>query len=268
MGRHTECGAVVYLASESPASVRQRLRAYQRYHACKVPNFAVVKSPVDLYNGSADTDRVIALVRALEQRHGVKCELIIGDTLSRLCAGANENSGEDMSIVVRHVDRIRHECKAHFLLIHHSGKDAARGMRGWSGMRAATDTEIEVSVADTGVHAAEVTKQRDIAGKGDRIGFRLHVVDMGLSKWRKPVTSCVVLDADAPVKQAPGKRPSEIAGAITEFLSTRSAGIRKGELVDHFEGRYTSSAVYREIKKMIEAGKLSEAAGIVGLVRS
>lgn len=269
MERNVEPGLIVYLATESPSSVRRRLRAYQRYHGCKVPNFVIVKSPVDLYNGVADTDRVIALVRALEARVGAKCELVIGDTLSRLCAGANENSGEDMSIVVRHVDRIRHECRAHFLLIHHTGKDAARGMRGWSGMRAATDTEIEITAdAETGSHAAEITKQRDIAGKGDRIGFRLHVVDMGLGKWGKPITSCVVVSTDAPPKTAPGKRPSEIAGAIIEFLTTRAAGIKKRELVDHLDGRYTASAVYRELKKLTESGKLRECVGIVALVRS
>ena len=268
MGRRTEPGFVLYLATESPASVRRRLRAYQRHHGCKVPNFAIVKSPIDLYNGGADTERIIELVHVLERRLGVKCELIIGDTLSRLCAGANENSGEDMSIVVRHVDRIRRDCLAHFLLIHHTGKDAARGLRGWSGLRAATDTEVEVTAdADSGAHAAEITKQRDIPGKGERIGFRLEVVEMGIGKWGRPITSCVVVNADAPAKQTPAKRPSEIAGAILEFLTARGAGIRKRELVAHFEGRYTDSAVYRELKKLGEAGKVREAVGVIALVQ-
>jgi AAA domain len=267
MGRNVEQGIVVYLATESPASVKRRLRAYQRHQGVKVPNFVIVKSPIDLYNDGADTKRVVDLVRRLERQLNVKCELVIGDTLSRLSAGANENSGEDMSIVVRHIDYIRHECRAHFLLIHHTGKDANRGMRGWSGMRAATDTEIEVTAdPDTGVHAAEITKQRDIPGKGDRIGFRLQVVEMGIGKWGKPITSCVVVNADAPPKVAANKRPSEIAGAITELLTSRGAGMRKGDMVTHFEGRYTKSAVYRELKKMADAGKLKEVVGIVGLV--
>src|SRR3982074_3030628 len=88
MGRNVEQGMVVYLATESPASVKRRLRAYQRYHDVKVPNFCIVKSPIDLYNDGADTRRVIDLVRRLERQLNVKCELIIGDTLSRLSAGA------------------------------------------------------------------------------------------------------------------------------------------------------------------------------------
>ena len=33
----------------------------------------------------------------------------------------------------------------------------------------------------------------------------------------------------------------------------------------HFEGRHEHSSVYREIRKMLEAGELIEAAGIVAL---
>ena len=55
------------------------------------------------------------------------------DTLARLSAGANENAGQDMGLVVRRIDRIRTECGAHFLLIHHSGKNAAAGVEDTAG---------------------------------------------------------------------------------------------------------------------------------------
>lgn len=115
MGKRTEPGLVVYLAAESPASVRGRLQAYQRHHDCKVPNFAIVQSPIDLFDGDSDTDRVIKLVHQLERQQGQKVRLIVGDTLARLSAGANENAGQDMGLVVRRFDRIRTECNADFL---------------------------------------------------------------------------------------------------------------------------------------------------------
>ncbi|WP_287966013.1 AAA family ATPase, partial [Diaphorobacter sp.] len=101
MGRNTEPGLVVYLAAESPASVRGRLQAYQRHHGVRVPNFAIVQSPIDLFDGDADTEAVIAVVRQLERQRGQKVRLIVGDTLARLSAGANENAGQDMGLVVR-----------------------------------------------------------------------------------------------------------------------------------------------------------------------
>ena len=264
MGRNTEPGLVVYLAAESPASVRGRLQAYQRHHGVRVPNFAIVQSPIDLFDGDADTEAVIAVVRQLERQRGQKVRLIVGDTLARLSAGANENAGQDMGLVVRRFDRIRSACNAHFLLIHHSGKAAANGARGWSGIRAAVDTEIEVTDSPTG-RCAEITKQRDLSTKGERIGFRLDTVTLGTTKWGAAATSCVVVPADAPDKPQ-GKRVSEVGGAVLEYLRTQPAGKKKREVVEHFQPLYDKSAVYRELKKLVVAGQVLECIGIVTAV--
>jgi len=261
MGRNTEPGLVVYLAAESPASVRGRLQAYQRHHGVRVPNFAIVQSPIDLFDGDADTEAVIAVVRQLERQRGQKVRLIVGDTLARLSAGANENAGQDMGLVVRRFDRIRTACNAHFLLIHHSGKAAANGARGWSGIRAAVDTEIEVTDSPTG-RCAEITKQRDLSTKGERIGFRLDTVTLGTTKWGAAATSCVVVPAEAPDKPQ-GKRVSEVGGAVLEYLRSQPAGKKKREVVEHFQPLYDKSAVYRELKKLVVAGQVLECIGIV-----
>ena len=263
MGRETEQGLVLYLAAESPASVRSRLQAYQKHHGVKVPNFAIVQSPIDLFDGEADADKVIQLVRQLEAQRGRKVRLIVGDTLARLSAGANENAGQDMGLVVKRFDRIRTECCAHFLLIHHSGKAAAAGARGWSGIRAAVDTEIEVTDAN-GVRCAEITKQRDLSTKGERIGFTLEPVTLGLTKWGAPATSCVVVPADAPEK-AKGKRMGEVEGAVLEFLAAHKVGIKKIEVVKHFDGRYEKGPIYRAMKALVTANALHEAAGMVAI---
>ena len=261
MGRKTEPGLVVYLAAESPASVRGRLQAYQKHHGVKVPNFAIVQSPIDLFDGDADANKVIELVRMLEAKCGQSVRLIIGDTLARLSAGANENAGQDMGLVVRRFDRIRTECKAHFLLIHHCGKNAAAGSRGWSGIRAAVDTEIEVTDSPAG-KCCEITKQRDLPTKGERIGFKLDVVTLGYTKWEAPATSCVVIPADAPVKQA-GKRMGECEGAVVEFLATHKIGIKKSALAKHFDGRYERANIYRAVRTLMTAQAIHEAAGMV-----
>ena len=261
MGRNTEPGLVLYLAAESPASVRGRLQAYQKHHGVRVPNFAIVQSPIDLFDGDADTEALIAVVRQLERQRGQKVRLIVGDTLARLSAGANENAGQDMGLMVRRFDRIRTECSAHFLLIHHSGKAAANGARGWSGIRAAVDTEIEVTDSAQG-RCAEITKQRDLSTKGERIGFRLDTVTLGSTKWGAAATSCVVVPADAPDKPQ-GKRVSEVGGAVLEYLRTQPAGKKKRDVVEHFQPLYDKSAVYRELKKLVMAGQVLECIGIV-----
>ena len=72
--------------------------------------------------------------------------------------------------------------------------------------------------------------------------------------------------ADTPPKSSRGKRPSEIAGAITEFLTDRAgAGCLRGRIKAHFEGRYAGSSVYKELNKMLDGGLLIESGGIFAL---
>lgn len=261
LGRRTEPGIVVYLATESPSSIRARLQAYTQHHTVKVEDFAIVQAPISLYESDSDTEAIVSVIREIERSRGRKVRLVIGDTLARLSAGANENSGEDMGLVLKRFDRIRTEGKAHFALIHHSGKNAASGARGWSGIKASVDTEIEVQDTTTGRYA-EVTKQRDLPGKGERIGFRLEPITLGQTKWGAPATACIVTSAEAPIRTA-SKRVSEVAGAILEHLRAQPAGIRKARLVEHFNGVYDKSAVYRELKRLVAAGMVFEAAGVV-----
>lgn len=271
MRRHTVPGLVVYLATESPASVRTRLQAFQKHHGRRVPNVLIVESPINLFDGSADAAAVVERIRSAESEVGAKCELVIGDTLSRMAAGANENSGEDMGAVIKHAEYIKREAQVHMLLIHHSGKDAAKGARGWSGLRAAIDTEIEVTVDEvTGIRTAEITKQRDIPGKGDRIGFKLESVDMGPGQWDSRRTSCVVVPAEAPAKVPKGKRVSEVAGALKETLRARGSGMKRKDLVDHLlqHHQYSRPAIYKEIGKLLDAKQLLETAGVIALDKS
>lgn len=262
MGRRTEPGIVLYVAAESPASVRGRLQAYQKHHGVRVPNFAIVQNAVNLFESDADTNAIIAAVRILEEQREQKVRLIVGDTLARMSAGANENSGEDMGRVIQRFDRIRLECNAHFMLIHHSGKAAAAGARGWSGIRAAIDTEIEVTDSATG-RCAEITKQRDLSTKGARIGFRLDVVELGSTKWGAPATTCVVSPDDAPAMPVRGKRLGEVEGAVVEFLTLQKVGVKQSAVVAHFGERYRRTSIYRAIKALANAGAVHEAAGMV-----
>ena len=182
---------------------------------------------------------VIALVeRDRSASTARKWSLIIGDTLARISAGANENSGEDMGVVLRNADAIRTATGADVLWVHHCGKDQARGMRGWSGMRAAIDTEIEMTA--TGDRAARRRDHETARPSRQRRPHRvpLEAVTLGVNRWGTPRSSCVVFSADAPPKQAKNKRlTSEIAGAITEFLTQRGCGCKKGELVKQFKDR-------------------------------
>lgn len=266
--RCTDRGMVVYLATEAPGPARFRTRAWQMHHGCQAPHFFIVRTPVNLWDGYVDTQRVIDLVQALETEHGEKCVLIVGDTWASMTPGANENSGEDMGLALKHVAILRDECKAHVMLVAHIGKDESRGLRGWSGVRAAVDTVIEVTAEkDTGLRTLSVSKQRDLASVGERLSFRLLTVDMGVGQWGQAITTCVIEPTDSPAPIPQARRVSEIAGALLELLTAHGTGMRKAQIVKHFDGRYTSSAVYRELKVLVTAGRLYEVAGVVAILK-
>lgn len=259
MGRKVEQGLAIYVAAESPLSIRMRLQAYQLHHECVIPDLAIVQAPLNLFSTEHDALALIGLVHQVEQDHGRKVRLIVGDTLARLSVGANENSGQDMGLVIARIDRIRADCKAHFALIHHSGKNEAYGARGWSGIKAAIDTEIEVTDGPEG-HCAEVTKQRDLGGKNDRIGFRLDTIRLGQTKWGSDATTCVVAPADAPPRaKAANTRLGKVELAVLDFLAAQKAGVRKAEVKKSLEAcGMNRSTIYAAMAALVEKGMAHE----------
>lgn len=190
--RAVEQRGILYLALEGSHGIRNRISAFRRAHDILDLPLAVVPIALDLRDASADTERVIDAAKRAAIRLSRPVGMIVVDTLSRGLAGGNENDPVDMGGFVRNVDRIRQELPAHTSIIHHCGKDTAKGARGWSGLRAATDTEIEVSHdAATRTSTAKVTKQRDLDCSGE-FPFRLESVHLGTNRRGKPVASCVV----------------------------------------------------------------------------
>ena len=222
-GRKPRHGAVVYIAAEGGLGIEERLTAYRLHHGVKadgVPLY-IIPEPIDICR--ADTDIALLLQRIGALPNAAPLELIVIDTLSRAMAGGNENSSDDMGRFVRHCDRLKIETGAHVMVIHHAGKDDSRGARGHSLLKAAVDTEIEISKHDaTGVSTATVTKQRDHAS-GDVFGFKLHSVEIALDEDGLAITSCVVAaterPAEAPKRGSLPKAAQAALRALSEALA-------------------------------------------------
>jgi hypothetical protein len=197
-GREVERMGVIYCAMEGAHGIQNRVAAFSL--ACGLTGqaipFAIIPVALNLLDAKADTSRLIDAIMAAAERMAIPVGLVVMDTLSRAMAGGNENSAEDMGALVVNSDRIRQATGAHVAWIHHSGKDQAQGARGHSLLRAATDTEIEISRADNDSPSiARVTKQRELEIDGV-FGFTLKRVELGLNHRGKPVTSCIVEPTD------------------------------------------------------------------------
>lgn len=186
-------GSVLYLAAEGGNGIANRIVGLRKTSGVLDVPFALRRAGLDLLNPDADTERVIKLAEEVAKRAPLR--LIVIDTLSRVIAGGDENGPVDMTAFIKNVDRIRHATGAHIMIVHHTGKDAAKGARGHSSLRAATDTEIEVSVDETEMRSAKVTKQRDLPG-GEEFAFKLDAVALGVDDDGDTVTTCVVLPVE------------------------------------------------------------------------
>jgi hypothetical protein len=99
----------------------------------------------------------------------------------------------------------------HVLVVHHCGKDTARGARGHSSLRAATDVELEVTKnGEDGTGCVTVTKSRDEPG-ASRFGFKLEAVDLGTNAKGRTVTTCVAVTADVTARAAKERGPRRLS---------------------------------------------------------
>lgn len=194
-GMRVRQAAVLYLAAEGGRGVANRIAALRAVHGVLDVPFALRRAGMDLLHQLADLQAVVDLAAEVQARFPELPLVIYIDTLSRVMAGGDENSAADMTHLIRNIDQIRALTGAHIVLVHHTGKDAARGARGHSSLRAATDTEIELQNED-GNRAAIVTKQRDYQG-GETFAFTLKSISLGHDQDGDEVTSCVVEATDA-----------------------------------------------------------------------
>lgn len=203
-------GAVLYLALEGGRqAISNRLLAVKQnegWDGYDLP-FAFISVSVNLRDPAAHIDLLIETVTEVKKRfEAAECPVrwIIVDTLARALAGGNENASEDMGALVINCDKLRAATKCHLSLIHHSGKDEAKGARGHSILLGATDTEIEI-IDREGTRTVSVTKQRDLPTL-EPFAFQLKSVEIGTNRRGKPITTCLVEYEGQPTKRKSGSR--------------------------------------------------------------
>lgn len=263
-GRRVSQANVLYLAAEGGRGVSNRIAALKLEHGtCDVP-LALKRAGMDLLHEQADLQHIYDLACAVQAKNEALPLLVVIDTLSRVMAGGDENSAADMTALIRNIDAIREATGAHIMLVHHTGKDAARGARGHSSLRAATDTEIEVGqVGEEGeeCRAAMVTKQRDYQG-GETFAFALKTIPLGFDQEGDEVTSCVLQEADTEefraakkAKKGRGKNQRLIMEAFDQMVSEGMAKGNPGGIGMPEPGQFW--AVEMKELRRIAQGKMS-----------
>jgi RecA-family ATPase len=188
-GNRVKRGSVLYVVAEGGGGFTRRLKALEIGSPSLFDggrgNFTYLSKQVDL---SGDQD-VHAIKAAVGDKH---YDLLIVDTLAMTFGDGNENDAQDMTKFVRQVKALGESLGGHVMLVHHPGKDASRGARGSSSLRAAIETEIEIAAENSsGTRTAVITKQREGA-TGLKVTFGFEQIEIGLDDDGEKITSCVV----------------------------------------------------------------------------
>jgi hypothetical protein len=219
-GHKVKQDKVIYVVAEGSGGFGKRLKAYCIAKGISAEELGVNLGLLTAAPNLTDSDEVYELIKTINAVGGAG--LIILDTYAQVTAGADENSGEQMSTALKNAQLIQRQTGANVLLIHHPGKDASRGARGWSGTRAACDYELRVTQDDTGLRMLKTTKLKD----GDAVlnfYFKLDVVHIGTDEDGDAITSCVIAPAEAPVGKSIIEKPSgrdEYQTHVVEVLET------------------------------------------------
>lgn len=201
-GHRVRKGRVLYIAAEGMGGIRKRLQAYCRKHEIDIDDL-----DIDVIGASPnilEVDDVKEITKSIAAFGPY--DLVIVDTLAQVTPGANENAGEDMGKALANIKAVQRATGATVMVIHHAGKDTSKGARGWSGIKAAAEAQIEVyRDEETGARHIHIEKMKD-GEDGMRLGFTLETMVLSMDEDGDEVSSCVVTEAEfvAPVAKSKG----------------------------------------------------------------
>jgi hypothetical protein len=178
-----DAAPVVYAALEGEAGCKLRVEAWEAHQARKLPDgLRMVLQPFKL------TERQDVIDLAAVVPSGA---VVFIDTLNRAAPTADENSSRDMGAILEAAKQLQAMTGGLIVLVHHTGKDATKGLRGHSSLFAALDAAIEVS-RNGERREWRVAKSKD-GQDGNAHFFRLQVKEVGEDEHGDPVSSCVVV---------------------------------------------------------------------------
>ena len=211
---------VVYVCLEGEAGFKVRVQAWERHHVRSLPEkMRVVLQSFKL----TDAQDIAELAGAIVAAGGAGAVVVL-DTMNRAAPTSDENSSRDMGVILEGAKALQQLVGGLVVLVHHSGKDQTRGMRGHSSMYAALDAAIEVT-REGERRAWRMAKAKD-GQDGVGYPFTLQEISLGEDEYGDPITSCVAVPADP----AEAKRQKQFTQRQTEGLqSLYRAAVEHGE---------------------------------------
>jgi hypothetical protein len=177
-GRPVTQGAVVYVVGEGLGGFAARLAVMREAYG--IPSdapFYVVPRAVNFRDDESVKQLVAAIEAALPT--GITLALIVLDTLARAMPGVDENSAQEVGLVIARCDAVKEHFGATVCPVHHTGKDTERGMRGSNALLGAVDASYLIQRAGKNVVRLKNDAMKDAEEFPDML-FDMEQVHVGL----------------------------------------------------------------------------------------
>lgn len=216
-GRRVERQPVAFVALEGHAGIANRVLAARDHLGITDAPFALVKA-TDNFRDPKASLKVAGVADALLRDFGGDCPVIVLDTYTAaLGSGGSDCDPKDVSAFIEAVKANLLATGCTVIILHHFGKDASRGGRGWSGLNAALDVELEID-RDDDLRVMRITKSRDGSDSQPAMCYRLIGVEIGTDNHGEPVTAVVVEHLADEAENRPGKKLSPKARSALNVL--------------------------------------------------
>jgi putative DNA primase/helicase len=249
-GHRVKQADVMYVALEGEQGFGKRTRAWQQYNEHPIPDRLQF------------TDAACVRQLATVIKRG---STVIIDTLNRSASGMDENSSKDMGELLAGCKLLQSLIGGLVILIHHTGKDETKGLRGHSSLLAALDAAIEVQ-RDGEDRSWLVAKAKD-DGDGIAFSFRLNVEELGVDEDGDPYSSCAIsalTEVAVPTSTKKGLKGNQriVLEAITVAFQSCSLMTRDDaydtacDALTSVDSQHRRSRAMITVNSLIKSGKL------------
>ena len=210
-GRRVVQQPVVYVALEGHKGIGNRVFAARGNWASSTRR-SPWSGPSRNFREPETAKKVAEVARRLMNTFGGDCPVIAIDTFTAaLGAGTSDCDPKDVTKFIANMQQhLLATCTV--IIAHHFGKDSSRGGRGWSGLGAALDFELEID-RDGDLRTMRVTKARDGSDRQPALCYNLVGREIGVNEDDDPVTAVVVEHLADQAEPSRGKRHSPKARA-------------------------------------------------------
>ncbi|WP_041767837.1 AAA family ATPase [Pseudovibrio sp. FO-BEG1] len=160
-GRETKQCGVFYIAAEGYPAIQNRIAAWRLSHPdLEDLPFGLIPKRLDMRENMGRISELAIDIREMAAERGISKVVVVLDTLSGMLNGGVDSQPVDMAAFLQAASIFTQGFGFHVMVVHHSGKDKSKGMRGVTSLKAAADTVILVEKNGDRLQA-QLEKQKD-----------------------------------------------------------------------------------------------------------